>query len=51
MSETYIFHVHNKQVAASGQPPHIDANTANRYHSYFENDMGEQLIFVCAFET
>jgi hypothetical protein len=41
-----IFKAKNKQAAAAGKPPAIDANTAGKYHGYFENSYGEQLIFV-----
>lgn len=41
-----LFSVRNKQAASSGEPPQIDGNTPNRYHSYFENGYGEQLIFI-----
>jgi hypothetical protein len=47
----YLFHVRNKHVADSGTPPEIDGNTPHRYHSYFENSYGEQLIFVYDRET
>ncbi len=46
MDKPILFSVRNKQSAASGEPPYIDANTPNRYHAYFENAQGEQLIFV-----
>lgn len=46
-----LFQANNKHVADSGQPPFIDANTPNRYHSYFENAQGEQLIFVYDYDT
>jgi hypothetical protein len=42
----YIFQAKNKYSDDSGEPPHIDANTPNKYHGYFENSYGEQLIFV-----
>jgi len=46
MPENSLFHVRNKQSAASGKPPSIDGNTPGRYHACFENAQGEQLIFV-----
>jgi hypothetical protein len=51
MDRPILFSVRNKQSAASGEPPCIDGNTPNRYHAYFENDLGEQLIFVYDRET
>jgi hypothetical protein len=46
MRRTALFHVRNKQSAGSGEPPSIDGNTPHRYHAYFENAQGEQLIFI-----
>lgn len=46
MNSAPVFQVRNKQSAASGEPPSIDGNTQDRYHVYFENAQGEQLIFV-----
>ena len=47
-SKTTIFSVSNKHIAAagSGEPPRIDGNTQGRYHGYFENEYGEQAMFV-----
>ncbi len=41
-----IFFVSNKHVADSGQPPQIDGDVKGCYHGYFENEYGEQAIFV-----
>jgi hypothetical protein len=46
MAENALFCVRNKQSASSGEPPSFDGNTPNRYHSYFENGYGEQLVFI-----
>lgn len=51
MERPIVFQARNKQPATSGEPPSIDANTPNRYHAYFENGYGEQLIFVYDRET
>ena len=40
MTQEPLFHVRNKQSAASGEPPSIDGNTPGRYHAYFENAQG-----------
>lgn len=45
-----IFHVGNKHLQGSGKPPHIDGNIRKRYHGYFENEFGEQAIFVYDYE-
>jgi hypothetical protein len=37
--------------AGSGSPPHIDGDTRGRYHGYFENEYGEQALFVYDYET
>ena len=50
-SETPIFSVGNKHVAGSGQPPHFDGDAQGRYHGYFENEYGEQAVFVFDYET
>lgn len=51
MDADSIFYATNKHSPVTGELPRIDANTPNRYHSYFENAYGEQLIFVFDFET
>jgi hypothetical protein len=51
MNPPSLFHVRNKQSPACGTPPEIDGNTPHRYHSYFENAQGEQLIFLYDYES
>ncbi len=46
-----IFHVGNKHSADCGTPPHIDGNIRKRYHGYFENEFGEQAIFIYDYEV
>ena len=46
MANKLLFHVPKGQSPRNGEPPAIDGNTPNRYHSYFENAQGEQLICV-----
>lgn len=46
MSEQTIFHVTNHHVASAGKPPEIDDADRGCYHGYFENEHGEQAIFV-----
>jgi hypothetical protein len=46
MSEQPIFRVTNHHTNACGTPPEIDDSEANRYLGYFENEHGEQAIFV-----
>ncbi len=41
-----LFQVGNHHSAASGTPPHIADLTPNQYRGYFENEDGEQAIFV-----
>ncbi len=48
---TPVFHVGNKHSADCGKPPHIDGNIRKRYHGYFENEYGEQAIFVYDYEV
>jgi hypothetical protein len=51
MEQVTLFRVRNKHVAASGTPPAIDGNTPHRYHSYFENAQGEQIVFIYDYES
>jgi hypothetical protein len=41
-----LFRVRGKHAASAGKPPHVNANTEGRYHGYFENEYGEQAVFV-----
>jgi hypothetical protein len=47
MSDHPIFSVTNHHASSCGAPPPIDDTTPNRYRGYFENEHGEQAIFVC----
>ena len=42
----YLFRVSNRHSPDSGSPPQINADTPARYHGYFENEHGEQMVFV-----
>ena len=46
MSEQPIFRVTNHHTEACGTPPTIDDSEPKRYLGYFENQHGEQAIFV-----
>ena len=48
---TPVFEVGNKHSADCGKPPHIDGNIRKRYHGYFENEYGEQAIFIYDYEV
>ena len=41
-----LFSVGNKHRAEVAQPPHIDGNVKGKYYGYFENEYGEQMVFV-----
>ena len=41
-----LFKASNHHVADSGEPPFFDADTAGKYFGYFQNEYGEQLVFV-----
>lgn len=41
-----LFQVGNHHSASCGIPPHIDDVNPNQYLGYFENDYGEQAMFV-----
>lgn len=51
MADEVVFQVRNKHAASVGKPPQIDGNTKGKYHGYFENEHGEQAIFVYDRET
>ena len=46
VSKGALFSVGNKHGADSGEPPQFDGDAAGRYHGYFENEYGEQTIFI-----
>ncbi len=46
MSEQSIFQVSNHHHISAGRPPHLDDTTPNQYRGYFENEYGEQAIFI-----
>ena len=41
-----LFQVRNHHTAECGIPPHIDDVHPNQYQGYFENQYGEQAVFV-----
>ena len=45
-SDAWLLHVRNHHSAESGTPPHLDDLRAGQYLGYFENDYGEQAVFV-----
>lgn len=46
MTNNFLFWVVNTHAPEAGQPPHVDGTIRKRYHGYFENEYGEQAIFV-----
>ena len=46
-----LFTARNRHVVSSGNPPSINGNEAGRYHGYFENEHGEQAVFVYDYES
>ena len=46
-----VFKVDNHHAAGCGRPPGIDGDSSNRYSGYFENQWGEQAVFVYDYET
>jgi hypothetical protein len=51
MSKQLLFQVTNHHVESCGTPPQIDEQTfPNVYRSYFENQYGEQTIFLYDYE-
>ena len=51
LTDETVFQVGNKHSTAAGKPPRIDGNAKGKYHGYFENEHGEQAIFVYDRET
>jgi hypothetical protein len=49
--DVFVFQARNKHSTDAGRPPQIDANIRKRYHGYFENEHGEQAIFVYDYEV
>lgn len=49
--ERPLFVVKNKHGENSGKPPFIDGGIRKRYHGYFENEYGEQAVFVYDYEV
>ena len=44
--DALVFQVRNHHSAACGTPPHMDDLRPNQYLGYFENQYGEQAVFV-----
>jgi hypothetical protein len=44
--DALVLQVRNHHSATSGTPPHIDDLRPNQYLGYFENQYGEQAVFV-----
>ena len=45
-SDAQLFQVCNHHSASCGTPPHIDDRRPSLYLGYFENQYGEQAVFV-----
>jgi hypothetical protein len=45
-SDAPLFQVRNHHLADCGIPPHIDDRSPSQYLGYFENQYGEQALFV-----
>lgn len=51
METNLLFWMHNKHENTAGNPPQIDGTIRKRYHGYFENEFGEQAVFVFDYEA
>lgn len=51
MPEPPLFQVTNHHVPSCGEPPHIEDKKSGQYLGYFENEFGEQTIFIYDQET
>ena len=47
-ADSPLFSVHNHHSADCGTPPRIDDHSPSQYLGYFENQHGEQAVFVYA---
>lgn len=45
-SDVPLFRVRNHHSANCGPPPHVDDVGSNHYLGYFENQYGEQAVFI-----
>lgn len=50
MDHNPLFQVSNHHIESCGNPPFIDGDIRKRYHGYFENEHGEQAVFVYDYE-
>ena len=41
-----LFKVNNKHTEKSGKSPQFDGNKVGGYHGYFQNEYGDQFVFV-----
>ncbi len=46
-----LFQVTNHHGTSSGKPPHIDASLPGKYYGYFQNEHGEQAIFIYDYDS
>ena len=49
--QAIVFQAMNKHNVSCGIPPHITTQKNGNYYGYFENQHGEQMIFVYDHET
>ena len=45
-ADTPLFSVRNHHSADCGIPPHIDERSSSQYFGYFDNQQGEQAVFI-----
>ena len=48
---SHLFIVDNTHSPESGKPPQIDGNKPGEYHGYFQNEYGDQFVFVYDYNT
>lgn len=46
-----MFRVSNKHATSCGKPPFFDGDAKTTYHSYFENEHGDQSIYTYDYNT
>ncbi len=51
MDASYLFRVSNHHTPGCGDPPYIDGDTKGKYYGYFQNQHGEQALFIYDYNT
>ena len=50
-SKQVLLTIYNHHITESGDPPAFDNSDMSKYYGYFENEHGEQWVFIYDYET